>query len=194
MVDLVSGRKMLREIDVTTDRAAWEYVSTGSSDLGRSRSAENSTRATNWRVEHAHPASFSEFWKAVTFVGQAGKLNADYEELRLALEVMAGADEDESFYIDEDTYRAALNFTNLMRLFDVPAPKAFAHGGDAVTFAWDRGSGRRYLTVGERRARLIEVQARGTISCEAKAAFDASQYPMLMSILGGKNWSNRAAV
>ena len=64
-----------------------------------------------------------------------------------ALRLMSELDAGESMHIDEDTYRSACSVLNFIRYYDLPAPRVFAHGGDAVVFNWAYGKFSLQLTV-----------------------------------------------
>ncbi|MET2825837.1 hypothetical protein [Mesorhizobium shangrilense] len=126
--------------------------------------------------------------------GAAQLLNTQYQAVAAALQDMVEAGEDESHFIDQPTFQQSVNFVNYLRLFDVPAPKVFAHGGDAITFVWAIPDRKRYVTLDEDGATFLEMIKRSGVTCEAEAYIERKDFSTLISVLGGKAWQNRASV
>ena len=64
-----------------------------------------------------------------------------------AIEYMGNQPEGAEQAIDEETKSDAEDFLGFIRLYDIPPPKIFSHGGDAVVFTWETVKLRRYITV-----------------------------------------------
>ncbi|MGA1831637.1 hypothetical protein [Rhizobium wenxiniae] len=70
-----------------------------------------------------------------------------YAALYSALQEMSELDDEEAMFIDADTFRSACSALNFIRYYELPTPKVFSHGGDAVVFTWDFGQASLQLTV-----------------------------------------------
>jgi hypothetical protein len=92
---------------------------------------------------------------------------------------------DEPDRIDQETERDALEWTLRLRDSQVPPPKIFSHGGDAVTFVWESADRRLYMTPSGQAVGLYSVGRAGKL----ETVFDTSKTTdlrRLLIILGGR--------
>ncbi|MEY9829810.1 hypothetical protein ABIA25_001625 [Sinorhizobium fredii] len=67
--------------------------------------------------------------------------------------------------IDDETYKEAERILGFLKLYDIPAPEVFSHGGDAVVFTWDGERTSRYATVSGGELGVLDVNRKTRVEC-----------------------------
>lgn len=104
--------------------------------------------ATDWSIVPASAASTLS-----TIVSQAYKYV--YDLIRSFAQPAATA------CVDQQAADDAISFFNQLISLNVPAPKVFPSGGEAVIFTWERPSGRDYLHYEDGIVTLTHIPCKG---------------------------------
>jgi len=155
-------------------------------EIRNQASSQKITRGTRWsRIETGAATNLET---AVVAQDHA------YMMLYDAVANMAALPEGQEYAIDAETARTADRFIALMALYNVPAPKVFSHGGDAVVFTWELGDVRRYVTVGDSEISVLDAHRANKMQCSAEFSLGGDiPVESWMVLLGGKRWRAAAA-
>lgn len=117
--------------------------------------------------------------------------DAQYLALYAAVDHLENLPSDDSAWVEAETAHDAKRLLALMSLYDVLPPKIFSHGGDAIVLTWEFGDVRRYLTVCDGEATILDVRPAAKQKCVATfkiSDFDAVSF--WMEMLGGRRWNS----
>jgi hypothetical protein len=100
--------------------------------------------------------------------GVSQEWSSRFASLLSVLNLMRDLPRDDEQAIDEETKADAELLLSYMRTHDIPPPKLFSHGGDAVVFTWEQPDVLRYLTVSGGDFSVLDMHRRTRMKCKSE--------------------------
>lgn len=100
--------------------------------------------------------------------GLSQEWSSRFASLSTVLKLMRDLPQDDDQAIDEETKVDAELLLSYISTHDIPPPKLFSHGGDAVVFTWEQSDVLRYLTVSGGDFSVLDMHRRTRMKCKSE--------------------------
>ena len=114
------------------------------------------------KVDVPHPVGAS------SVEGLSQEWSSRFASLSAVLKLMRDLPPDDDQAIDEETKADAELLLSYISTHDIPPPKLFSHGGDAVVFTWEQPDVLRYLTVSGGDFSVLDMHRRTRMKCKSE--------------------------
>ena len=114
------------------------------------------------KTDFPHPVGAS------SVEGLSQEWSSRFAGLSTILKLMHDLPQDDDQAIDEETKADAELLLSYISTHDIPPPKLFSHGGDAVVFTWEQPDILRYLTVSGGDFSVLDMHRRTRMKCKSE--------------------------